>query len=149
MALAATSHSAVTAEAIRMVFPSPMLAGRFVPLRSLPPGSEVQRHLRHTVRRTSEPKGKASPGANPACRAASSLTLRRYTTYSNRGSFSMASQSVARSESIAAFIPALELLITEALDEWKIPGLAVAVVQNGEVALVRVYGLRDVAAGPA
>src|ERR1700674_5083905 len=59
----------------------------------------------------------------------------------------MASQSVARSESIAAFIPALELLITEAMDEWKIPGLAVAVVQNGEVALVRAYGLRDVEAG--
>jgi CubicO group peptidase (beta-lactamase class C family) len=59
----------------------------------------------------------------------------------------MASQSVARSESIAAFVPALELLIAEAMDEWKIPGLAVAVVQNGEVALVRAYGLRDVEAG--
>src|SRR5258708_24389077 len=59
----------------------------------------------------------------------------------------MASQSVARSESIAAFIPALELLITEAMDEWKIPGLAIAVVQNGEVTLVRAYGLRDVEAG--
>jgi CubicO group peptidase (beta-lactamase class C family) len=59
----------------------------------------------------------------------------------------MASQSVARSESIAAFIPALELLITEAMDEWKIPGLAVAVVQDGEVVLVRAYGLRDVEAG--
>jgi CubicO group peptidase (beta-lactamase class C family) len=59
----------------------------------------------------------------------------------------MASQSVARSESVAAFIPALERLITEAMDEWKIPGLAVAVVQSGEVALVRAYGLRDVEAG--
>ena len=59
----------------------------------------------------------------------------------------MASQSVARSESIAAFIPALELLIPEAMDEWKIPGLAIAVVQNGEVALVKAYGLRDVEAG--
>ena len=49
----------------------------------------------------------------------------------------MASRSVAQSESIAAFIPALELLITEAMDEWKIPRLTVAVVQNGEVALVR------------
>ena len=49
----------------------------------------------------------------------------------------MASQSVALSESIAAFIPELERLITEAMDEWKVPGLAVAVVQNGEVALVR------------
>jgi CubicO group peptidase (beta-lactamase class C family) len=46
----------------------------------------------------------------------------------------MASQSVARSEPIAPFIPDLELLITEAMDEWKIPGLTVAVVQNGEVA---------------
>jgi CubicO group peptidase (beta-lactamase class C family) len=59
----------------------------------------------------------------------------------------MASRSVARSESIATFVPALELLITEAMDEWKIPGLALAVVQEGEVALVRAYGLRDVEAG--
>ena len=59
----------------------------------------------------------------------------------------MTSQSLVTSESIAAFIPELELLITEAMDEWKIPGLAVAVVQNGEVALVRAYGLRDVEAG--
>jgi hypothetical protein len=35
----------------------------------------------------------------------------------------------------------------EAMDEWKVPGLAVAVVQNGGVALVRAYGLRDVEAG--
>ena len=59
----------------------------------------------------------------------------------------MASQSVARSESIAAFIPELERLITEAMDEWKVPGLATTVVQNGEVALIRAYGLRDVEAG--
>jgi CubicO group peptidase (beta-lactamase class C family) len=59
----------------------------------------------------------------------------------------MASQSLAHSESIAAFIPELELLIAEAMDEWKIPGLAVAVVQNGEVALMTAYGLRDVEAG--
>ena len=43
----------------------------------------------------------------------------------------MASQSVARSQSIAAFIPELERLITEAMDEWQIPGLAVAVVKTG------------------
>ena len=59
----------------------------------------------------------------------------------------MASRSGARSKSIATFIPAFELLITETMDEWKVPGLAVAVVQNGEVALVRPYGLRDVEAG--
>src|SRR5580704_1149971 len=59
----------------------------------------------------------------------------------------MASQSVARSAAIAAFVPELERLIAEAMDEWKVPGLAVAVVQNGEVALVGAYGLRDVEAG--
>ena len=59
----------------------------------------------------------------------------------------MASRSVARSESIAAFIPALELLVAEAMNEWKVPGPAIAVVQNGEVALLRAYGLRDVEAG--
>jgi CubicO group peptidase (beta-lactamase class C family) len=59
----------------------------------------------------------------------------------------MASRSVAHSESIAAFVPGLELLIGEAMDEWKVPGLAVAVVQNGEVALLRAYGFRDVEAG--
>ena len=59
----------------------------------------------------------------------------------------MASQPVARSESIAPFIPALDVLIAEAMDEWKVPGLAVAVVQNGEVALVRAHGFRDVEAG--
>ena len=43
--------------------------------------------------------------------------------------------------------PTLEALIAEVMDEWKIPGLAIAVVQNGEVALVKAYGLRDVEAG--
>ena len=59
----------------------------------------------------------------------------------------MASQSVAHSEPFAAFIPELERLIAEAMDEWKIPGLAITVVQNGEVALVSAHGLRDVDAG--
>src|SRR5207244_2543999 len=77
----------------------------------------------------------------------SRATLARRDGVAQSGCLVMASQSVARSESIAAFIPALELLIAEAMDEWKIPGLAVAVVQNGEVALVRAYGLRDVEAG--
>src|SRR5262252_3377237 len=59
----------------------------------------------------------------------------------------MASQSGANSESIAPFIPELEHLIAGAMDEWKIPGFAIAVVQNGEAALVSAYGLRDVEAG--
>src|SRR5215470_6614022 len=33
------------------------------------------------------------------------------------------------------------------MDEWKVPDPAVAVVQNGEVALLRAYGLRDVEVG--
>src|SRR5712672_3536751 len=65
----------------------------------------------------------------------------------SRGSSPMAPQSIAQSESIAAFIPDLERLIAEAMDEWKIPGLAMTVVQNGEVVLVGAYGLRDVEAG--
>jgi CubicO group peptidase (beta-lactamase class C family) len=59
----------------------------------------------------------------------------------------MASQPVARSESIAAFIPELERLIAGAMEEWKVPGLAIAVVQNAEVAFLRAYGDRDVEAG--
>ena len=58
----------------------------------------------------------------------------------------MASQSVARGESIEAVAPDLELLIKEAMGEWKIPGLAIAVLRSGEAALVRAYGLRDVEA---
>jgi CubicO group peptidase (beta-lactamase class C family) len=59
----------------------------------------------------------------------------------------MTSQSAAPSESIASFLPEIERLVMEAMDEWKIPSLAVAVVQNGEVALVGAYGFRDVEAG--
>ena len=59
----------------------------------------------------------------------------------------MSSRPVAHTEPIAAFIPELEALTAEAMDEWKIPGLAIVVVQNGEVALVKAYGLRDVEAG--
>jgi CubicO group peptidase (beta-lactamase class C family) len=43
----------------------------------------------------------------------------------------MASEPVAHSESFTIFIPELERLITEMMEEWKVPGLAVAVVQNG------------------
>src|ERR1700704_2226229 len=53
----------------------------------------------------------------------------------------------AHSEPIAGFVPDLDALIAEAMDEWKIPGLAIAVVQNGDAALVKAYGLRDVEAG--
>jgi hypothetical protein len=44
----------------------------------------------------------------------------------------MASEPVARSESFTVFIPELERLTAEVMEEWKVPGLAIAVVQNGE-----------------
>jgi CubicO group peptidase (beta-lactamase class C family) len=56
----------------------------------------------------------------------------------------MVSVSVARTESFTVFIPEFERLIAEVMEEWKVPGLAVAVVQNGEVAFVGPYSLRDV-----
>src|SRR5580693_4786860 len=59
----------------------------------------------------------------------------------------MASEPSARGESFTAFIPEFERLIVEVMEEWKVPGLAVAVVQNGEVAFISPYGLRDVEAG--
>jgi CubicO group peptidase (beta-lactamase class C family) len=59
----------------------------------------------------------------------------------------MASEPVARSESFTVFIPEFERLISEVIEEWRVPGLAVAVVQDGEAAFVRPYGLRDVEAG--
>jgi CubicO group peptidase (beta-lactamase class C family) len=59
----------------------------------------------------------------------------------------MASEPPARTESFTVFIPELERLISEVMEEWKVPGLAVAVVLNGEVAFLKPYGFRDVEAG--
>jgi len=61
--------------------------------------------------------------------------------------FLMASEPVARGESFTEFIPEFERLIAEVMEEWRVPGLAVVVVQNGEVVFVGPYGLRDVEAG--
>lgn len=58
----------------------------------------------------------------------------------------MASEPV-RTESFLAFVPAFERLVAEVMEEWRVPGLAVVVVQNGEVAFVKPYGLRDAEAG--
>jgi CubicO group peptidase (beta-lactamase class C family) len=55
--------------------------------------------------------------------------------------------AAANATPIAAFVPDLESLIAEAMGEWKIPGLAIAVVQNREVALLKAFGQRDVEAG--
>jgi CubicO group peptidase (beta-lactamase class C family) len=60
---------------------------------------------------------------------------------------SMANPSVAHSAPAPTFVSDLDALVAEAMDEWKIPGLAVTVVQNGEIALLKAYGHRDVEAG--
>ena len=41
----------------------------------------------------------------------------------------------------------LDALVREAMDEWQVPGLALAVARDGEGDWVKAYGLRDVEAG--
>src|SRR5262249_54393785 len=68
-------------------------------------------------------------------------------TFFESGLCLMTSEPVARTESFTVFIPELERLIAEVMEEWKVPGLAVGVVQSGEVGFVGPYGLRDVEVG--
>jgi CubicO group peptidase (beta-lactamase class C family) len=48
--------------------------------------------------------------------------------------------------SIAELVPELDRLAADAMADWKVPGAALAVVQDGKVALVKAYGQRDVEA---
>ena len=41
----------------------------------------------------------------------------------------------------------LDTLVREAMEEWQVPGLALAVTRDGEPDWVKAYGLRDVEAG--
>ena len=45
---------------------------------------------------------------------------------------------------IAEFVPELDRLAADTMDDWKVPGAALAVVQNGKVVLAKAYGVRDV-----
>ena len=47
---------------------------------------------------------------------------------------------------IASFIAELDRLAAAAMADWKVPGVALAVVQHGKLALTRGYGQRDVEA---
>jgi len=58
----------------------------------------------------------------------------------------MSPSAAAPSAPITDFATELDALVADAMSEWKIPGLAIAVVQNGAVALLKAYGLRDVEA---
>jgi CubicO group peptidase (beta-lactamase class C family) len=59
----------------------------------------------------------------------------------------MVSSPVAQSAPITDFISELDALVANAMSEWKIPGAAIAVVQNGAVPVLKAYGYRDVEAG--
>src|SRR5215472_8543801 len=58
----------------------------------------------------------------------------------------MVPSTEAHSAPITDFASELDALVADAMSEWKIPGLAIAVVQNGAAALLKAYGLRDVEA---
>ncbi|HXH46726.1 MAG TPA: serine hydrolase [Bradyrhizobium sp.] len=47
---------------------------------------------------------------------------------------------------IASLIPDIDRLAAEAMAVWKVPGAALAVVQDGEVVLTRAYGQRNIEA---
>ncbi|MCP3368219.1 serine hydrolase [Bradyrhizobium cajani] len=48
--------------------------------------------------------------------------------------------------SLASLIPDIDRLAAEAMAVWKVPGAALAIVQDGAVVLTRTYGQRDVEA---
>jgi CubicO group peptidase (beta-lactamase class C family) len=47
---------------------------------------------------------------------------------------------------ISSLVSDLDRLAADVMADWKVPGVALAVVQDGKVALTRAYGQRDVAA---
>jgi CubicO group peptidase (beta-lactamase class C family) len=58
----------------------------------------------------------------------------------------LAHLSEERNAPIAEVIPDLDRLAPDAMADWKVPGLALAVVQDGKVTLLRAYGQRNVEA---
>jgi len=58
----------------------------------------------------------------------------------------MSDQSEAKGALIAELAPELDRLALDVLADWKVPGAALAVVQDGKVVLAKGYGQRDVEA---
>jgi CubicO group peptidase (beta-lactamase class C family) len=58
----------------------------------------------------------------------------------------MPNSSEAPTAPITSFISDLDRLAAETMTDWKVPGAALAVVQDGKVVLTRAYGQRDVEA---
>jgi len=56
----------------------------------------------------------------------------------------MAPLTEGHNASIAEFVPELDRLAADVMADWKVPGAALAVVQDGKVALAKAYGQRDV-----
>jgi CubicO group peptidase (beta-lactamase class C family) len=64
---------------------------------------------------------------------------------SREASMSQAS-AVAPTAPISSLVSDIDQLAADVMADWKVPGVALAVVQDGEVALTRAYGQRDVEA---
>jgi CubicO group peptidase (beta-lactamase class C family) len=58
----------------------------------------------------------------------------------------MTDLSDGHDSSIAEFVPELDRLAIDVMADWKVPGVAIAVVQDGKVTLTKAYGQRDVEA---
>ena len=58
----------------------------------------------------------------------------------------MAPVTEGHNASIVEFVPELDRLAADVMADWKVPGAALAVVQDGKVALAKGYGQRDVEA---
>ena len=58
----------------------------------------------------------------------------------------MSSRSASGEPTIATLIPELDTLAAEAMAEWQVPAVTLAVVQDGETTLLRAWGQRDVEA---
>src|SRR5215470_12869600 len=59
----------------------------------------------------------------------------------------MDAQPVPHDTTIATLIPELDALAADAMAEWQVPAVTLAVVQNGETVLLRAWGQRDVETG--
>ena len=58
----------------------------------------------------------------------------------------MSNRSASTDTTIATLIPELDALASEAMAEWQVPAVTLAVVQDGETVLLRAWGQRDVEA---
>ncbi len=59
----------------------------------------------------------------------------------------MPTLQAANEATLMALGPELDALAAEAMAEWQVPSVAMAVVQNGETVLLKAYGQRNVEAG--